>query len=317
MEHFVTLFDSGFLLQGLALHRSLEEQAGAFTLWVICMDEGVERVIKELNLASLEAIPLREVEAADPRLLEVKPTRSRGEYCWTLTSFSYQAVFAKVPDAQRVTYVDADVCVFGLPSQIFKEMEDAGADVLLTEHAYADEYQQESTAGRYCVQFLPFRKTAIGLEIMSWWQDRCIEWCFNRHEDGKFGDQKYLDDWLERWPGHVHSLRDHSLTLAPWNASYFSKKQVNDGIYHFHGLRIYGRLVCLWESYRIPWSIRKKYYRSYILKLNHSAKLLDSVGFTLEVRSFPIKKGGLAKLLGRVLIKRNESWAMMRRISRN
>jgi hypothetical protein len=34
MEHYVTLFDSLFLPQGLALHMSMERHAGVYTLWI-------------------------------------------------------------------------------------------------------------------------------------------------------------------------------------------------------------------------------------------------------------------------------------------
>ena len=51
MEHFVTLFDQAFLAVGLALHRSVQVQAGTgkFRLWIICMDEEVERSLAEIE----------------------------------------------------------------------------------------------------------------------------------------------------------------------------------------------------------------------------------------------------------------------------
>ena len=76
---------------------------------------------------------------------------------------------------------------------------------------------------------------------MEWWQARCLEWCFNRAEDGKLGDQKYLDDWPERFAAEVHVLQQVEKTLAPWNVNLFTKKGVKQHkpvMYHFHGLRI-------------------------------------------------------------------------------
>lgn len=39
MEHFVTLFDSKFLPQGLELHKSMERHVPDFVLWIICVGD--------------------------------------------------------------------------------------------------------------------------------------------------------------------------------------------------------------------------------------------------------------------------------------
>ncbi|MEN9306238.1 MAG: hypothetical protein RL173_170 [Fibrobacterota bacterium] len=281
MEHFVTLFDSGFLPQGLSLYASLENQGEPFTLWVICMDLEAEIILLKLSLPNLIPIALRSVETLFPALLEVKPTRSRAEYCWTLTPFSYAAVLKEDPSATRITYVDADVAFFGPASELLNEMDAQDCDVLLTDHAYAPEYQQESTSGRYCVQFLPFRTTPGGLEVLTWWQDRCIEWCYARFEDGKFGDQKYLDDWTVRWGNRAKVLKDVHLTLAPWNAAHLFRHGQKLGIYHFHNLRIYAqRKVRFWHWYFIPATVKKTFYVPYKSYLERSLLQLREVSFT-------------------------------------
>jgi hypothetical protein len=138
VEHFVTLFDNNFLPMGLCLHQSLLAQGGPFRLWVICMDEQVESNLKRLALPHVETIPVREME--DERLLAVKPGRSRGEYCWTLTPFVSQAVFDRDKSVERVTYLDADLFFFGSPQPLFEELEQSGKDVMITDHAYDPRY---------------------------------------------------------------------------------------------------------------------------------------------------------------------------------
>ena len=101
MEHYVTLFDSFFLPQGLALHHSLERHAGSYRLWVLCMDVTVLEVLQKLDLPNVALIPLAEVET--PALCQVKPLRTVGEYCWTLTPFTFGFVFDRDASSGRVT----------------------------------------------------------------------------------------------------------------------------------------------------------------------------------------------------------------------
>lgn len=233
MEHYVTLFDSLFLPQGLALHMSMERHAGNYTLWILCVDDKAHEVLSKLDLSNVRLLQLSKLET--PELLAVKPGRSKGEYCWTLTPFTPRFVFEADAEVTRVTYLDADLWFRKNPEPIFREFDDSGKDVLITDHAYSPENDQSATSGQYCVQFMTFARDG-GETVRKWWEEKCIEWCFSRVEDGKFGDQKYLDDWPIRFDNSVHVLTNKELMLAPWNATRFPYG--NAIAWHFHDLRI-------------------------------------------------------------------------------
>jgi hypothetical protein len=252
MEHYVTLFDGNFLPQGLALIDSLERFAGEHTLWVVCMDERAQRVLEAKAKPNVRTIPLAQAET--PELLAVKPGRSRAEYCWTLTSRAPKLVFDRDAAARRVTYIDADMSFLGSPQPIFDELDRSGKDVLITEHAYDPEYDQSAASGRFCVQFITFVRDS-GEDVRRWWEARCLEWCFNRMEPGRFGDQKYLDDWPERFGDHVHVLQRKDAIQAPWNARRFDPR--NAIAWHFHGLRVQGARVRWYAGYAGLRSVRE------------------------------------------------------------
>lgn len=233
MEHYVTLFDSLFLPQGLALHVSMERYVGNYTLWILCVDDEAHEVLSKLDLPNVRLLQLSKLET--PELLAVKPGRSKGEYCWTLTPFAPKFVFEADAGVHRVTYLDADLWFRKNPEPIFREFDAAGKHVLITDHAYAPEYDQSATSGQYCVQFMTFTRDG-GELVRKWWEEKCIEWCFARFEDGKFGDQKYLDDWLTRFADFVHVLSNKELILAPWNSTRFPYG--SSVAWHFHDLRI-------------------------------------------------------------------------------
>lgn len=284
MEHFVTLFDSLFLPQGLALHTSMQRHIKRYTLWVLCMDDMAYQILKKLALPNIRLLQLGQLETAD--LLSVKAERSKVEYCWTLTPFAPRFVFEADSKVDRVTYVDADLWFREDPIAIFKELESSGKSVLITEHGYAPEYDQSATSGKYCVQFMVFERLG-GEPVRLWWEQRCIEWCHARFENGKFGDQKYLDCWPKVFSSFVHVLSTPELTLAPWNATRYSYS--SSVFYHFHGLRLLTReRVDIGEIYNLPKVLIEYVYKPYLKDFKAAINQLSEIGFVVK----PQKKEG-------------------------
>lgn len=294
MEHYVTLFDSLFLPQGLALHMSMERHVGAYTLWILCVDDEVHDALTKLNLPNVRLLQLSKLET--PELLVAKSARSKGEYCWTLTPFAPRFVFEADSEVARVTYLDADMWFRKNPAPIFKEFGASGKHVLITDHAYAPEYDQSAISGQYCVQFMTFTRDG-GKVVRKWWEERCVEWCFARVEDGKFGDQKYLDDWTVRFESFVHVLNRPEWSQAPWNANRYPFSQ---GIfYHFHGLRISdGRRIDFGPIYGLPNILIKNVYEPYIGDLTEAINILGSYKISVMPQ---IKKQSAMQLLRRFL----------------
>ena len=277
MEHYVTLFDRLFLPQGLALHMSMERHAGSYTLWILCVDEEVYDALTKFNLKNVRLLRLSKLET--PELLEVKPARGRGEYCWTLTPFAPRFVFEADSAVPRVTYLDADIWFRKSPDPIFKEFGASRKQVLITDHAYAPEYDQSATSGQYCVQFMTFTRDG-GEIVRKWWEERCIEWCYARSEEGKFGDQKYLDDWPVRFESSVHVLERPEWSQAPWNASRYPFSQCI--FYHFHGLRIAERRkIDFGPIYGLPKFLIENVYEPYVGDLIEAINAIKNCGIVV------------------------------------
>jgi SAM-dependent methyltransferase len=243
---FCTLFDVNYLPRGLVLYRSLARFAGDFRLRAYCMDARTKEVLDGLALPNLTAVGLEELEERDPGLKAVKPTRSPVEYFWTATPAICLASLEAEPDLEAITYLDADLMFFGHPAPIFDELGDGS--VLITPHRYAPQWRHhEARRGTYNVQFLTFRRDENGLAALRWWRERCLEWCYDRVEDGKMGDQAYLNDWPTRFRG-VHVLDHPGGGLAPWNVSAHRLERRNGSVavddrqlvfFHYHGLTLY------------------------------------------------------------------------------
>jgi len=288
MYNFCTLFDSNYLTRGIACYRSLEKHSKDFHLYIFAFDEMSYLILKKINFALATIISLKEFE--DEKLLEVKPTRSIAEYCWTSTSSTILYVLNNF-NVANCTYIDSDIFFYSSPTVIFDEMKDKS--ILLTEHRYSPQYNKELKAGKYCVQFVSFKNDDRALKALNWWRDRCIEWCYNRFEDGKFGDQLYLDDWTERFEG-VHIMQHLGGGLAAWNIQQYSFATSGDKIigteiktnnkfetvfYHFHYLRFYENDEIELGRRVLTQNVLDTFYKPYILLLENIKKevaLLDS-----------------------------------------
>lgn len=244
MQYYCTLFNSVYLSRGLAMYRSLERHARDFHLYIFAFDDDCYEILQRLKLRHATAIRLSDFE--NEALLAVKPTRTPGEYCWTCTSSTiWHCLHTYSPD--HCTYIDADLLFFSDPKVLLQEM---GNDaVMITGHRYSPQHDQSASSGIYCVQFVTFKNNPEGLTALDWWRKECIKWCYRKFEDGKFGDQKYLDDWTERFRG-VHVLQHHGGGVAPWNNLEYSYEQKGGEVrimhhnsayplvfYHYHDFR--------------------------------------------------------------------------------
>lgn len=209
---FCTLFDSNYLTRGLVMLRSLKGHHHGAVVHVLCMDELAHELLQRMQLPDVHLLRLREVE--DAELLRVKPTRSIAEYCWTLSSWLCAHLMQTRPEISRVIYLDADLMFFSDPGVLLHEAEDASITII--EHRFQPWNQDLLSNGRFNVQWVAFRRDAEGLACLTRWRDQCLDWCFSRLEDGKMGDQKYLDDWPTDFRS-VHVLQHLGAGVAPWN----------------------------------------------------------------------------------------------------
>lgn len=271
-RYFCTLFDGGYLVKGIAMLRSLKRWCPGARVFVLCMDETVQAVLQRLALPDVTCIPLSDVE--DDELLAVKPGRGVAEYCWTLSPCLPWYVLAHYSEVDFITYVDADLLFFSPVEALFDEIGDNS--IAIIEHRFSPRLRDREVNGRFCVEWVSFRRDEEGLACLSRWREQCIAWCFYRLEEGRMGDQKYLDEWPERYRA-CHILVHPGAGIAPWNYSQYVFSGSGDGIlvdgaplifYHFHQFQMlenggFDRLSTFYTSEcREPEEIYKAYEAS-------------------------------------------------------
>ncbi len=308
--NFCTLFDSNYLARGLALHRSLLAVCPSFHLYVFAFDDQCYRYLQQNPLPHLTPISL--VQFENPDLLNVKGSRSVAEYCWTCTPFTILFCL-QTYDLPSCTYLDADMIFYHDPAVLLEEMGEKS--VLISEHRYSMLYDQSWYSGVYCVQFMCFKNNADGLHVLHWWKDRCLEWCYAKLEDGKFGDQKYLDDWTTRF-NTVHVLQHTGGGLAPWNIREYQINAGEEGImlsrklhdkkyrlifFHFHGIKFFNgeKVLLAGPLYYIQPQALKLLYYPYIKTLFDIARVITEQYPEINANGAAHNAPGIKKLLVR------------------
>lgn len=313
MLNFCTLFNTTYLSRGLAMYNSLEKQCEDFHLYIFAFDQHCFEALIKLALPSATIVNLKDFE--NDRLLAVKSERTAQEYCWTCGSYTIKYCIDTF-GLDHCTYVDADLLFFNDPRLLIDEMGEKS--VLITEHRYTAAYDQSKTSGIYCVQFMTFKNTTEGMEVLNWWVEACLEWCFNRFEDNKFGDQKYLDDWTERFPC-VHVLKHLGGGIAPWNVQQYAfkykagkvaghelagRQEFDLVFYHYHAFSYsYKNTYMLTnDTYTLNRNQIKHIYRPYVAALSEAEQMITSVNEDIVSYVITDKLDWVNKVVGRSLM---------------
>lgn len=314
MNYFCTLFDSNYLAKGLTMYDSLYRACREFHLYLFAFDDIAYNIVTDLAMENVTVISLSDFEDSD--LLRIKPTRSTAEYCWTATSSTIMYCLNRF-NIDHCVYIDADLYFYSDPVVLTEELADN--DVLITEHRYTPEYDRSVLSGKYCVQFILFRNSINGLRILEWWRKSCIEWCYARVEDGKFGDQKYLDDWLDRFEG-VKVLEHSGGGVAPWNVQQYdlkskkgkisgSEKNSHDQFdlvfYHFHNVNnhlINGFNEFNLGSYFLEKKIIRLIYKPYLNELKKKDKLLKMIDNSFDSLGSRTTRISFLRLIGHLMM---------------
>jgi len=238
-----TLFDHRYLDKGLSLHASLLQQGYPFNLWILCMDSDSYHALSRLKLENVTLVTVEDLERHDQDVSRARSNRSLVEFYFTIKSFLCLYILDSHPYVDLITYLDADLYFFGSPAVIIEEM--TGYSIGITPHRFPVHLKQSEQYGLFNAGFISIRRDETGTSCLRWWRNSCFTWCHDYVSEGRFADQRYLDNILDIFP-NVKSIRNKGINAAPWNISQYrcSRKgdiiKIDDDVltlYHFHGIR--------------------------------------------------------------------------------
>lgn len=218
---FCTLFDSNYLDKGLVLYESMRKQMSNFKLYIFAFDNKCFRILNKMHLKNV--ILLSVLDIMTDKLQQIKKERTNAEFCWTCTPLIIEHVLEQYKE-KICTYVDADIYFYANPECVIQEMLDHKCSVGLVKHGFErnwDYGRQIFECGKYCIQFNTFLNTKTGRKVLKEWKEDCLNWCYNRVEDRKLGDQKYADQWRQKY-SFVYEAMNLGAGVAPWNLHLYS-----------------------------------------------------------------------------------------------
>lgn len=243
VRYYCSYFDHRYLPRGLVLMESIWAYNPAARFFVLCFDEECKRLLDRIAHPNITAIPLAELEAADPELLEAKANRSLVEYYFTCTPSWPSYLFDRFPEIDLITYLDADLWFFADPEIVHEEIGDAS--IAIIPHRFSPERRHLARYGLFNVGWVSWRNDDEGRRCLADYRSDCIAWCYDRLEDDRFADQKYLDRWPARYP-NLRRIEHIGANLAAWNINNHSLSVI-DGVlffgdrrvvfFHYHALR--------------------------------------------------------------------------------
>ena len=280
----------------------MNKHCGDFILTCVCMDDESFVAANNLNSNNLKPVKWSVYENIDEKLRKAKLDRSFIEYLFTCSSSICFYIIKNIPKNEILTYIDCDLFFYKSPEVLFQEFGNHSIGII--EHKYFGYGKRFYKYGIFNVGWINFRNDDQGNECILQWRNDCLKWCFDRFENGKFADQKYLDYWPQKYT-NLKIIKNIGANVGPWNVGRY-KISNNVGelfvdskpliFFHFASFRPNkkGQYVsgCGYYLTKLKGLLRSDIYQPYLnIITTHQ-------NFTLPNNKIIIKRGDSHKVFG-------------------
>ena len=179
------------------------------------MDNSTFSFLKKLKPRNSKIYKISEVEESINGLKGAKKNRNRIEYFFTCSSAICKFILIKNPNIPSITYLDSDLYFFSSPKVIFDEI--GNHSIAIIEHRFHWFTKRQAKFGIYNVGWITFKNDQEGNICLENWLEQCIDWCYQKVEKNRYGDQKYLDSWPSKYK-NLLIIKNIGANAAIWNA---------------------------------------------------------------------------------------------------
>lgn len=274
MRHYATLCDRKFLPRALAMVESLKRHSSVpVVVHLLALDEQTKAAVNALGFDYLRAFYW-----PGPR-----KDHTWQEYCWLMASqWSERLLDLLVMKrmADEITYLDADLFFFGDPEAIHAEI--GSRSIGIIPHRFIPSKKYLERNGTFNVGFVTFKGEA-GRKCLAEWASQCREWCYNMNAPGRFGDQKYLEEFPAKYGDEVCIIQNIGVGLGPWN---YANHRITEGpkadgaqavFAHMHEFAELSPGKYRLTNYALRPEDKKFIYEPYIKAYESAKEMLESV----------------------------------------
>ncbi|HYE09517.1 MAG TPA: hypothetical protein VEF53_05010 [Patescibacteria group bacterium] len=273
-HYYCTVLSKGYIHRGLILYNSLKKYDPNFHFYFVCLDDEVKSLLKRMALDSVTLITMNQIEAQDQLLTAIKAKRNDKEYIWSVKASVFLYLFRNYTKLDHILWLDGDTEFYADPEPIFNEL--MKCSILLTKERFVGAYSGlNNIYGIFNTGLMGFKKNSTAINCIRWFRKKCIEWCYDRVEPGKWSDQMYVNNWPIMF-SDLRVMEDIGINVTAWNIQGADVSMLDNDIYingerlvfyHYSGLKFMNYSEFDLCSYiDLPKDVKELIYKPYIEK---------------------------------------------------
>jgi hypothetical protein len=248
MIYIASMFNKPFLVRTLAMRNSALRLMPGVKFLFMYTDQESGDMIKSLNYPDTHAIAVEDLK--DDELMEAGKDKTKSEFAWMAKVAFMKYLFDQpwVKEGDVVAWVDSDILFYSSLKPTIDKML-GGYSIALMPHYFPKEKEYlNNKIGKYNAGMFIFKVDENSRLAFSDWRKQCIEWCYMRYEEGRLGDQMYLNPWTTKYKG-VYEVPTKGVDIGPWRVKTHKIERTGneqftiDGdplvCFHFHGYKFY------------------------------------------------------------------------------
>jgi hypothetical protein len=249
VKTFVTYCTRDYILHALTSLESALEMHADSKANLICVDYIQDLLHRKIKVHErIQLISLNEFPKTAKLYSEFLQSRTKFESLISIKPELILELCKSTPENEFVIYHDTDVIFFSSLDEYsgFKSYH----SVYFFEHLYSSE-KENYPYGKYNAGLLVLRNDILTRKFLENWSRKCNEWCFLRVENGRYADQKYLEEFINH--DHVSAEICKAINLGMHYFDSGSKvRKMQHRIFidnqalicfHFHGFKVHKRIT--------------------------------------------------------------------------